>query len=48
MTVNAEDEPDIIPAENGAAHLIELRQIERIGYGDPPNDHGAQLVENSS
>ena len=46
LAVNAEEETDVIPAEDGAEDGIVEK--ERVGHGENANDHGTHLPENSS
>jgi hypothetical protein len=46
--VNAEQEADVIPAEDGAEDRIEFVEKERVGHGEDADDHGTHAAENGS
>ena len=48
LTVNAEEETDVVPAENGAEDFIELEEVERVGHGEDADDHRTHVAENGS
>jgi hypothetical protein len=48
LAVNAKQETDVIPAEDGAEDGIEFVEKERVGHGEEADDHETHLAENSS
>jgi hypothetical protein len=46
--VNAEQEADVIPAEDGAEDRIKFVEKERVGHGEDADDHGTHVAENGS
>src|SRR5215471_13964309 len=48
LAVNAEQEGDVIPAEDGAEDRIKFVEKERVGYGEDADDHGTHIAENRS
>ena len=48
LTVNPQEEADVVPAENGAKDLIEFEEVERVGHGEVAHDHRTHVAENGS
>jgi hypothetical protein len=48
LAVNAEEKPDVIPAEDSAEDGIKFVKKERVGHGDNADDHGTHVAENGS
>jgi hypothetical protein len=48
LAVNAEQEADVIPAEDGAEDRIKFLEKERVGHGEDADDHGTHVAENCS
>ena len=46
--VNAGEEADVIPAEDGAEDGIEFVEKQRVGHGEDADHHGTHLAENGS
>jgi hypothetical protein len=48
LAVNAEEEADVIPAEDSAEDGIKFVEKERVGHGKDADDHGTHVAENRS
>jgi len=48
LAVNAQEETDVIPAEDGAEDGIEFVEKEPVGHGEDADKHGTHLAENRS
>jgi hypothetical protein len=48
LAVNAEQQADVIPAEDGAEDRIQFVEKEPVGHGEDGDDHGTPVAENGS
>jgi hypothetical protein len=48
LAVNAQQEADVIPAEDDAEDRIQFVEKEPVGHGEDADDHGTPVAENGS
>jgi hypothetical protein len=48
LAVNAEQQADVIPAEDGAEDRIQFVEKQPVGHGEEADDHGTHVAENGA